>query len=191
MRSDAKKNYDHILQVAHIVVTEQGADASLRDIARRADIGLGTLYRHFPTREALLDALLRSGFDELTTKAQELETASSSDAALLSWLREVVTGTGVYQGIVTVMVAAMEDTESALHASCAALRAAGARLLVRAQAEGLAHADIDGDDLFSLIAALAWLSDQPASAPRAEHHFNIIASSILTSRASGNLRTQL
>ena len=54
MRADAKKNYDHLLAVAREVVTEQGAEASLRDIARRAEVGLGTLYRHFPTREALL-----------------------------------------------------------------------------------------------------------------------------------------
>ncbi|MCP3796488.1 TetR/AcrR family transcriptional regulator [Paenibacillus peoriae] len=190
MRVDAKKNYEHILAVANVVVTQHGADASLRDIARRAGVGLGTLYRHFPTREALLDALLRVGFDELTAKACELETASSPDDALVSWLRDVVTFTGIYQGVVAAMIAAMEDTESALHASCVTLRTAGTRLLTRAQAEGLARTDMDGEDLFSLAAALAWLGDQPSSAPRAEHHFNIIASAILTNRASSDFRAQ-
>lgn len=180
MRSDAKKNYEHILTVANVAVTEHGADASLRDIARRAGIGLGTLYRHFPTREALLDALLRTGFDELTAKACELETADSPDDALVSWLRDVVAFTGNYQGVVTVMVEAMTDPESALHASCVTLRMAGARLLVRAQAEELARTDMNGDDLFSLAAALAWLGDQPSSAPRAEQLFSIISSAILT-----------
>lgn len=188
MRADAKKNYEHILAVASVVVTEHGVDASLRDIARRAGVGLGTLYRHFPTREALLEALLRASFDEFTTKARELETASSSDDALVSWLRDVVAFTGNYQGVVDAMMAAKEDPESALHASCVTMRTAGTRLLTRAQAEGLARTDMDGDDLFSLAAALAWLSNQPSSAPRAERLFTIIASAILTNRASSDFR---
>lgn len=188
MRADAMKNYEHILTVANVVVTEQGAEASLRDIARRAEVGLGTLYRHFPTREALLEALLRTGFDEFTAKARELETVSSPDVALVSWLRDVVAFTGNYQGVVAAMMAAMDDTKSALHTSCVAVRTAGAQLLTRAQAEGLARTDMDGDDLFSLASALAWLGDQPSSAPRAEHHFNIIASAILTNRASSDFR---
>lgn len=191
MRADAMKNYEHILEVANVVVTEQGVDASLRDIARRAGVGLGTLYRHFPTREALLEALLRSSFDEFTTKARELETASSPDDALVSWLRDVVTFTGNYHGVVDVMMAAKEDPESALHTSCVTMRSAGTRLLTRAQAEGLARSDMDGDDLFSLAAALAWLSNQPSSAPRAEHLFRIIASAILTDRSSSNFGAQL
>ncbi|MZQ83243.1 TetR family transcriptional regulator [Paenibacillus sp. 5J-6] len=184
MRADAKKNYEHILAVASVVVTQHGADASMRDIARRAGVGLGTLYRHFPTREALLDTLLRAGFDELTAKACELETASSPDDALVSWLHDVVTFTGNYQGVVAAMIAAIEDTDSALHASCVTLRTAGARLLTRTQAAGLARSDMNGDDLFSLAAALAWLGDQPSSAPRAERLFRIIASAIITNRPS-------
>jgi hypothetical protein len=81
------------------------------------------------------------------------------------------------------MASAIEDTESALHASCATLRAAGARLLARAQAAGVARTDIDGTILFALIAALAWLSDQPSLAPRADQLFDIVASAILTSPA--------
>lgn len=181
MRVDAKKNYDHILAVADTVITQNGADASLRDIARKAEVGLGTLYRHFPTREALLEALLRTQFDELTTKASELEKANSAEDALVSWLHDVFICTGIYQGVVSVMIAAMEDTESALHASCVTLRASGGRLLQRAQAEGLARVDIDGEDLFSLVAALAWLGDQPSSASRAERLFNMMIDTILIS----------
>jgi hypothetical protein len=60
------------------------------------------------------------------------------------------------------------------------MRAGGARLLARAQAEGTARTDIDGADLFALVGALAWLGDQPALAPRAEHIFDVITSAILT-----------
>jgi AcrR family transcriptional regulator len=180
MRADAQKNYDQLLAIADAVVTEQGADASLRDIARRAGVGLGTLYRHFPTREALLEALLRTGFDGLAARADELETSSSPRDALRAWLRDFVTHAQGYRGVTTAMTAAIEDEDSALHASCVTMRAAGARLLTRAQAAGVARADIDGADLFSLGAALAWLGDQPSLAPRAEHLFDIVASAVLT-----------
>jgi AcrR family transcriptional regulator len=173
-------HYDQLLAVASAVVTEEGADASLRDIARRAGVGLATLYRHFPTREALLEALLRTGFDELTTRADELETSSSPEDALVSWLRDCVACAHEYRGVTALMMAAIEDTESALHASCVTMRAAGTRLLTRAQAAGMARTDIDGTDLFALIGALAWLNDQPSLAPRADHLFGIIAGTILT-----------
>ncbi|MET8565370.1 TetR/AcrR family transcriptional regulator [Streptomyces flaveolus] len=186
MRADARKNRDHLLAVAGAVLTEHGADASLRDIARRADVGLATLLRHFPTREALLDALLRKSFDELTARASVLETSSTPEDALVSWLRDCVAWTTEYRGVTVLMAAAIEDTESALHASCVTLRAAGARLLTRAQAAGTARTDIDGTDLFALVAALAWLGDQPSLAPRSDHLFEVITSAILTSAGSGD-----
>jgi len=192
MRADARKNRDHLLAVAGTAITEQGVDVSLRDIARRADVGLATLLRHFPTREALLDALLRTSFDELTARADELEasTAASPEEALVSWLRECVAWTTEYRGVTVLMAAAIEDTESALHASCVTLRAAGARLLTRAQAAGGARSDLDGTELFALVAMLAWLGDQPALAPRADHLFDVVASAILTSAGKGRTRPE-
>ncbi|MEU0127563.1 MULTISPECIES: TetR/AcrR family transcriptional regulator [unclassified Streptomyces] len=179
MRADARKNRDHLLAVAGTAVTEQGVDVSMRDIARRAEVGLATLLRHFPTREALLDALLRTSFDELTQRAGAFESSSSPKDALVSWLRDCVEWTTEYRGVTVLMAAAIEDTGSALHASCVTLRAAGSRLLARAQAAGAARTDIDGTDLFALVAALAWLSDQPSLAPRADHLFEVVTSAIL------------
>ncbi|OQQ13965.1 TetR family transcriptional regulator [Streptomyces sp. M41(2017)] len=187
MRADARKNRDHLLAVAGSVIAEQGVDASMRDIARRADVGLATLLRHYPTREALLEALLRTSFDELTTKAGELETSSSPADALVAWLRDCVAWTTEYRGVTVLMAAAIEDTESALHASCVTLRAAGARLLTRAQEAGGARTDVDGTDLFALVAALAWLGDQPSLAPRADHLFGVVANALLTdARSAGS-----
>ena len=186
MRADARKNYSRLLAVARDVIAELGADASLRDIARRADVGLGTMYRHFPTRETLLEALLRASLDELTRKAGELGTSGSPDEALISWFREGVAFVHRYSGVVALMAAAIADPDSALHASCITMRSAGTRLLLRAQAEGVARADIDGTDLFALIAALGWLGDQPSFAPRADHLFNVIAGAILTDRPSSD-----
>ena len=182
MRADARKNYDQLLAVAGDVVTEQGAEASLRDVARRAGVGLGTLYRHFPSREALLDALLRTSFDELAALADELEASSSPRDALVVWLRDCVAMATRYRGVTEMMVAAIEDPESALHASCVGMRAAGARLLGRAQAAGAARADLDGTDLFALVGALSWIGDQAALAPRAGHLFDVVADAILGGR---------
>lgn len=182
MRADAKKNYDLLITVARDVVLERGANASLRDIARKAGVGLGTLYRHFPTREALLEALLRTGFDALTARADELEASDSPDQALVSWLREVVAVARSHRGVIASMVAAIDDPNCALQASCVTMRSAGARLLARTQAAGLARTDIDGADLFALVGALAWLGDQPSLEPRAEHLFGVITDAILTNR---------
>jgi AcrR family transcriptional regulator len=188
MRADAQKNYSHLLAVAHDVVAEHGVDASMRDIARRAGVGLATLLRHFPTREALFEALLCTNLDELTQKAGELETSNSPDEALVSWFREWIAFAQSYRGVVALMAAAHTNPDSALYASCAAVHSASARLLLRAQAEGTARADMNGDDLFGLMAALGWLVDLPSFAPRADHLVHLITSAILTKRPGNDVK---
>ena len=175
MRADARKNYDLLIEVARDVFVEQGAEASLRDIARRAGVGMGTLYRHFPNRDSLLEALLRSRFAALTARAESLLLAADPAAALLEWLAESVAFAHQHRGII-----AIDDPESALHSACVALRAAGTSLLTRAQQAGLARPDLSGEELFDLIAALAWLREQPSHAPRAERILAVLADAILT-----------
>ncbi|TIM32345.1 MAG: TetR/AcrR family transcriptional regulator [Mesorhizobium sp.] len=188
MRADAKKNYSHILAVAREVVTQHGADASMRDIARRAEVGLATLLRHFPTREALFEALLCTNLDALTQKADELERSNSPDEALISWFQEWLVFAQSYRGVVTMMAAAHTNPDSALYASCAAVHSASARLLLRAQAEGAARPDMNGDDLFALMTALGWAIDQPSFAPRADHLFRIITGAILANPSSNDVK---
>jgi AcrR family transcriptional regulator len=184
MRADAQKNYEVLLTVGRAVILEQGANASLRDIARRASVGMGTLYRHFPTREALLGTLLREGFDAHTVKARALDESDSPGDALVTWLRELVTLANDYRDVVALMVAAIDDPTSALHASCVSMKNAGARLLTRAQEAGTARPDITGADLFALVAALAWLGDQPSLSQHASHLFDVIAGTILSANAA-------
>ena len=186
MRADAQKNYAHLLAVAHDVVSEHGVDSSMREIARRGEVGLATLLRHFPTREALFEALLRTKFDSLAEKARELETSNSPDDTLVSWFREGVAFTHSYSGVCDLMASAHMDPDSALYATCAAVHAAGARLLRRAQAEGTARTDMDGEDLFALMSALAWLFGQPSLASSAGHILHLITSAILTSPSRNN-----
>jgi AcrR family transcriptional regulator len=188
VRADAQKNRSHILTIARDVATEHGADVSMRDLARRAGVGLATLLRHFPTREALFEALLGTHLDALTRNADKLETSTSADEALLVWFREVVAFAQSYKGVIAMMAAAHTNPDSALYASCAAVHSAGARLLLRAQGEGTARADMNGDDLFALITALGWAIDQPSVAPRADHLVHLITSAILTKPSSHDVK---
>jgi AcrR family transcriptional regulator len=188
MRADARKNYDRLLAVAREAVIEHGADASMRDIARRADVGLATLFRHFPTREALFEALLHMNVNALIQLAGELETSSSVDEALMIWFREGMAFVRTYNGVCALMASAHADPSSALHASSIALRSAGASLLARAQTEGAARVDMDGIDLFALMSALGWIVCQPGFEPREDHLFEIITSAILTKRTSGDIK---
>jgi len=107
LRADAQKNHDHLLATARGIVLDRGAQASLRDIARQAGVGLGTLYRHFPTREALLEALLRADFDALARRAETLAQEPDAARALVTWLREAVAVTHGFSGAIALMVACM------------------------------------------------------------------------------------
>ncbi|MBB5874242.1 AcrR family transcriptional regulator [Allocatelliglobosispora scoriae] len=174
-RADAQRNYQRILDIARIVVAEQGTEASLRDVARRAEVGLGTLYRHFPTRDALLEALMREGFERLAARAAALGESAPPLAALREWLADFAVGSARYRGLSGSILATLSDEESPLHAACLAMREGGARLLARAQASGDIRDDIDGTDLFALVTAVGWIADQaPAIARRQEHLLSVV-----------------
>jgi AcrR family transcriptional regulator len=185
MRADAQKNRAHVLEVAGTVFAQQGLGVSMRDIARRAEVGLATLLRHFPTRDALLEALFRTALDGLTRRAAELEASNGPDDALISWLREAVRFLRSYGEVGDMMAAALEDSTSALHASCEELRQAGARLLVRAQSEGNARTDMKPNDILALVGAVGWVGDQPAFAARTDYLFDLISDAIIHAKRPG------
>src|SRR6516162_4774667 len=92
MRADAQRNYARLLDAASAAFLEHGADdVSLEEIARRAGVGIGTLYRHFPTRQALLEAVYRDQVDALGARAAELAQSDSPAAALAEWVTALVT----------------------------------------------------------------------------------------------------
>src|SRR5499433_1511780 len=89
MRADAQRNYERLLSAAAAAFAEHGADdVSLEEIARRAGVGIGTLYRHFPTRQALLEAVYRDQVEALRARADELLVSVPPGAALAIWLRD-------------------------------------------------------------------------------------------------------
>jgi AcrR family transcriptional regulator len=166
-RSDARHNRERLLTAARDVFAEQGTSASLNEIVRRAGVGPGTLYRHFPTREALLEAVFGDQVEALCAQAYELAGSSSTPPgeALASWLRAVVQHATRSQGLAASMVAALRAGTSAGAAPAFAsahdsIRAAGTALLTRAQQSGVARPDLGASDLLKLANAVAWAADQ-------------------------------
>lgn len=160
MRADARRNYERLLAEARSTFAEHGADASLEEVARRAGVGIGTLYRHFPTREALLEALLRDRFDGLCRSAQELMTTEPPDQAMRTWLRGLIGHAGTYRGLTRALVSTLNDPESELYASCHSMRTAATQLFERAKQAGLVRVEVRGEDVFLLVHAVAWAAEQ-------------------------------
>ncbi|MGC0415666.1 TetR/AcrR family transcriptional regulator [Embleya sp. AB8] len=164
MRADARRNYERLLAQARVVFAEHGIDASLEEVARRAEVGIGTLYRHFPTRDALVEAVVRDRYDDLTARARALRDTAAARDALVTWLRLMIEGAGTFRGMSATLMSTLADETSELYASCHAMRAAGTDLLTRAQAAGEVRPDIDTDALFTLAHGIAWAHEQRAVA---------------------------
>lgn len=186
-RADAQRNREKILEVARVVVREQGTQASLRDIARRAEVGLGTLYRHFPTREALLETLMRRRFDHLAGRAASLDQGGDPLAALTTWLVEFAHGAGTYRGLPESIMATLADASSPLHASCESMRASAGQLLAAAQEAGRIRSDLTNIELFALVNAVGWIAEQaPSMDARRERLITLLMEGLVSSSASAS-----
>src|SRR5690348_6051839 len=160
MRADARRNYERLLAQAEVGFRERGTEASLEEIARRAGVSIGTLYGHFPTRQALLEAMLREHLDRLVATADELLTHPSPGEALAQWAHATATQMSPYRGLATSLLQGLKDEDSALYRACQQMTAAGERLLERARAAGLVRAEAGAADMFALISAAAWVREQ-------------------------------
>ncbi|MBO2464350.1 TetR/AcrR family transcriptional regulator [Actinomadura violacea] len=156
MRADARRNYERLISTARAAFMEHGTNASLDDIARRAGVGSGTLYRHFPTRDDLLHAVLRERIEGLLAHAAEAMREPDPDAALVAWLRGYLDGAMSPRGTSSVLIEAMSPRWSAtrLGTAAEAIRDAVGGLLERAQRAGAIRADTDAADLLRLTNAI-------------------------------------
>lgn len=159
-RVDGRRTHEELLAAAQQTFLEQGADASLREVARRAGVSIATFYRHFATREALLETLLRQAFDTLHARAVDLLDAADPGDALVVWLTELTAAADRYDGLPAQVIAALHDPASTLHASCAELHSAAAGLLARAQHAGVIRGDLKPDELLASAYAMAWAARQ-------------------------------
>jgi AcrR family transcriptional regulator len=169
-RADARRNYGQLVEQARIAFAQSGVDASLDEIARRAGVASGTLYRHFPTRLDLIEAVLAEQIAELADLGRGLLSAEDPFGALSLWLRATVTHALTYRGLsAAVMNSALDRGNGLVSTWHAELFEVGAALLERARESGAVTADADDADVLKMVGAIAWAAqDAPDSSAQAD-----------------------
>ncbi|GAA2164363.1 TetR/AcrR family transcriptional regulator [Actinomadura napierensis] len=162
LRADARRNRERVLAAARETFAEVGPDASLNAIARRAGVGPGTLYRHFPTRQALLGAVLADRVERLCARADQLIASDSPGGALSGWLRAFLDHAGSDHGLGGAALAEPADLGPDCHAM---IREAAGRVLARAQRAGAARPDVTAADMMQLVVGVALATGGPAGDP--------------------------
>lgn len=168
-RADARRNYGQLVEQARIAFAEFGVDASLDEIARRAGVASGTLYRHFPTRLDLIEAVLAEQITELVGLGRGLLTAEDEFDALSTWLRAALMHALTYRGVsAAVMNSALDRKNGLVSTWHAELFEVGAALLARARQSGVV-ADADEADVLKMVGAIAWAAQgTPDSSAQAD-----------------------
>jgi len=156
-RSDGLRNRERLIEAAKEVLGRGGPGASLEAVARQAEVGIGTLYRHFPTREALFQAVYRHEVEQLIKLAAELEGRTDPVGALRAWLHANVALVATKRGLLGALsVVATEDSKAMYTELSARLAEAVDRLLQRAAADGVLRTDITADDILRTMYALCY-----------------------------------
>jgi AcrR family transcriptional regulator len=164
-RADARRNYEKLISAARDAFTEDGASASLEDIARRAGVGIGTLYRHFPTRQHLLEAVYVDEVEAICRAAADLADLPPWDA-LVAWLRAFVGFAATKRAIAQEMLATI-DTDAEVFRTCrVAITTAGESLLERAQKAGAVRSDATFSDIARLLGGIASIQSEPEQIER-------------------------
>jgi AcrR family transcriptional regulator len=182
MRADAQRNRDRIVEVAREVFREQGYDASLDLVAKRAGVGAGTLYRHFPTRENLIDAIMQSWVDRVEeAAAKALAHEGPPRELLIAWFSAYVALISLHKGGPAKITSALGDPASPIAHKCQVLTAANDRVVARLHEEGALRDGVDGVQLGRLVGGVAAVADQgdlPESAVRPL--LEVVADGLLT-----------
>ncbi|MBC3841995.1 TetR/AcrR family transcriptional regulator [Streptacidiphilus sp. 4-A2] len=152
MRADARRNYERLLAVATEAFSEHGANASLDDIAKRAEVGPGTLYRHFPTRQLLLEAVVDRWLESILAEAEPLRESADPGEALARWLRRLVSHLSVFRGV----TAGLLPTDGPKQSAGRVLHSIAEDLLVRAQQAGQIRPDLTVSEMTTLIYGITW-----------------------------------
>jgi len=153
-RADARRNYEKLIAAGREAFTEDGKSASLEDIARRAGVGIGTLYRHFPSRQDLLEAVYVEEVDALCRSAVDLAGEPPWDA-LVAWLHRFVDYLATKQALAEELLA-YNDRDAEVFRSCrTAMYAGGEPLLVRAQQARVVRSDTDIAEVIQLVGGIA------------------------------------
>ncbi|HWB66478.1 MAG TPA: TetR/AcrR family transcriptional regulator [Mycobacteriales bacterium] len=167
LRADAQRNRERILEVAAKAFAQHGVEASLEEIARQAGVGVGTLYRHFPNRDLLVEAVFRRNVDQLVASADRLLETLSPVEALAQWMREFVEYVSAKRGLAShlkTVVSAESDLFVSTHER---MNAAIGRLVDAAVAEGSIRPDVAAPDVLRAMAGVCMTSDLPGGEEQA------------------------
>jgi AcrR family transcriptional regulator len=153
LRADAQRNRDKLLAAAVALFAEEGPDVSLETVARRAGVGIGTLYRHFPTRDALLEAAYRNEVTQLSAAADDLLAAHPADEALALWMDRFVGYATAKRGMGTALRAIVSSSEVFADARRMNIGAIE-RLLAAGVEAGTIRRDVDAEDVLQAMGAV-------------------------------------
>jgi AcrR family transcriptional regulator len=173
-RADARRNREKLLEVAAARFVDAGTDVSLEAIAREAGVGIGTLYRHFPTRNALVEAAYRSELERLTGAPGELLAEHEPDAALAAWMDRFVEYAEAKNGMRSALQAVAADGANPFAQSRAGMLGALETLLDAAQAAGTVRADVDAEDVLRAMGGIWLMTDEPGWQDRARRLLGIV-----------------
>ena len=153
-RADARRNYDKLIEAARAAFTERGSSTSLEEIARRADVGIGTLYRHFPTRQDLLVAVYVEEVEALAASAAELDDIPPWDA-LVGWLRRFVAYAIAKRALSDELLSTIGMESSVFRQCHEIIWEAGEPLVKRAQEAGAVRADTDFTEIVKMVSGIS------------------------------------
>lgn len=159
-RADSVRNRERVLEAAKAVFSAGGGDASLEAVARKAEVGIGTLYRHFPTREALFEALYRREVEQLAELADKLKTEAAPVEALRRWLRANIELVATKKGMVTALALAAYGPSDLYAYSFERLTKAIGVLLDRGVAAGAIRPDVKAEDLLRALIGMSHMHTQ-------------------------------
>jgi AcrR family transcriptional regulator len=160
-RADAIRNRERVLEAAKVVFSQGGAEASLEAVARHAGVGIGTLYRHFPTREALFEAVYRREVDQLVDLAKDLEGTTTPVEALRYWLRAGVEFMATKKGMSAALAVIVHGSSDLVAYSLDRLTGAIGDLLQRAASSGEIRGDLDPEDILRTLVGMCYAHDRP------------------------------
>jgi AcrR family transcriptional regulator len=173
-RADARRNVERLITAARQAFATEGANAPLDDIARAAGVGSGTLYRHFPNRVALLEAVYRDNVERLCAEGERLAATEPPAQALLDWLRGFVTVIAEKRGLAAALTD--EGRTSELFAQChTMINATGAKLLDRAKAAGAIRDDVPLADVLKMAKAFALAGETSPEGPALAERLLVLA----------------
>ncbi|MFF1871192.1 TetR/AcrR family transcriptional regulator [Kitasatospora herbaricolor] len=160
LRADARRNRARVLEAAEAVLARDGVAASMRSVAQEAGVGLGTIYRHFPTRETLYEAVLVARMERLIENVPALREAGDAGAAFFGLFTDIVDNATRMRAVADVLADAGIDVKAGMSEVGSAVRSAIEVLLIRAQRKGAVRDDLRMPELLALLGAMCMAAER-------------------------------